>query len=331
MNAKLWVFLAVSGSLSGLVSAQQSLETAYRTTGSEVVAAFEPQRLVIQSSSAIILDGRKEIACGVVISPDGYILTKSSEVEQVKSLSVTVDRTKYSGAKIVAIDPIWDVALLKVEASGLVPVVYAESSDLPQGTWIVANGATTRTSRRILPGIISAKSREIPAAGGAVLGVIFKQESSKLEIEEITDGGGAKEAGLQPGDILVAVGDQETKELDDVLDALKDKKAGSFVKVTYLRGASKHTAQVRLAVRGELFEEVTRNDQMSGDYSRRRSGFPRVIQHDILGSAKTSGGPLLNMEGKCVGMNIARANRAESFGIPVEELKDIAARLLKEG
>ena len=62
----------------------------------------------------------------------------------------------------------------------------------------------------------------------------------------------------------------------------------------------------------------------------RRSGFPRVLQHDILGSSKIVGGPLLDLDGRCLGMNIARANRAESFAIPVEDLKDIAARLLKQ-
>jgi S1-C subfamily serine protease len=38
---------------------------------------------------------------------------------------------------------------------------------------------------------------------------------------------------------------------------------------------------------------------------------------------------LLNLDGRCVGMNIARANRAESFAIPVEELKVIAGKLMK--
>ena len=42
-----------------------------------------------------------------------------------------------------------DVALLKVDAEGLLPVDYAATSNVPQGTWVVANGATTRTTRRI--------------------------------------------------------------------------------------------------------------------------------------------------------------------------------------
>jgi serine protease Do len=55
-----------------------------------------------------------------------------------------------------------------------------------------------------------------------------------------------------------------------------------------------------------------------------------VLQHDILGSSKIVGGPLLDLEGRCLGMNIARANRAESFAIPVEDLREIAGRLMKQ-
>jgi serine protease Do len=52
------------------------------------------------------------------------------------------------------------------------------------------------------------------------------------------------------------------------------------------------------------------------------------MQHDILGSNRVTGGPLLDLEGRCIGMNIARANRAESFAIPVEDLKKLAARMM---
>ncbi len=312
-------------------AAQQNLETAYRTTGSAVVAAFEGPRSALQTSSAVIADGRKEVGYGVVISPDGLILTKASEVLEVKSLVITVDRTSYKDGKILMIDPTWDVALLKVDASGLIPVNYAPSSDLPQGSWVVANGVTSRTARRALAGIISAKIREIPAAGGAALGVILNPKSKLLEIKEVNEKSGAKEAGLQKGDVIVAIDGTKVKGMEDMGTALKDKKAGSVVKVTYMRDKEEATVEVRLSVRGELYaEQVSRNDQMSGEYSPHRSGFPRVMQHDILGSRKVEGGPLLDLDGRCVGMNIARANRAENYAIPVEDLQELAARLKKQ-
>jgi serine protease Do len=326
-----WILSVISAGLMLPALGQQSLDTAYRTTGTAVVAAFEPQRKVLQTSSAVILEGRKEIGYGVVISAGGLILAKASEVTSVAGLAVTVDETNYREVKVLAVDPTWDVALLKVDASGLVPVVYAETSGLPQGTWVVANGATTRTTRRLLAGVVSAKTREIPASGGAALGVILNPKAKGLEIDEVNEKSGAKEAGLKKGDVILTIEGKRVKKIEEIGEILKDRKAGSTVKMTFRREGKELIADVRLAARGEMFtDQMNRNDLMSGDFSPRRSGFPRVMQHDILGSRQVQGGPLLDLDGKCVGMNIARANRAESFAIPVEDLKEIAARLAKQ-
>jgi serine protease Do len=330
VNADLLKIL-LAGLLCAPLAAQQSLESDFRTTGREVTAAFEAQRAVLQTSSAVILDGRREINYGVVVSPDGHILTKASEIEGAAALGVVVDRAKFPEVKILATDPKWDVALLKVDAAGLVPVGYAETSDLPQGTWVVANGATSRTARRALAGVISAKSREIPAAGGAALGVVLAPKTKRLEVEEVTEGGGAHAAGLHKGDVILSLDGKRVSEIEDIAEALKERKAGESVTVLYRRGKQEFTAEVRLSAKAEMFADtMNRNDMMSGDFSKRRSGFPRVIQHDILGSSRITGGPLLDLDGRCVGMNIARANRAESFAIPVEELREIADRLIRQ-
>lgn len=328
MNAKFIPILLVLG-LSQSVQGVQSLESELRKNGETVVAVFEEQRAVLQKSSAVIRDGRKELAYGVVISADGYILTKASEVAKVSAISVTVDEAKFDNAKVVATDAAWDVALLKIEAQGLQPIQYASSSDIPQGTWVVANGATSGARRRALPGIISAKPREIAAHGGAALGVVLKSKTKALEIEDVNEKSGAQEAGLQKGDVIVMIDGKNVSKIEEMAALMKDKKAGSTVKVTYKRAGKAETVDVRLAAKGELFAQKSRNDQMSGDYSSRRTGFPRVIQHDVLGNKESTGGPLLNLEGLCIGMNIARADRAQSFAIPVEELKEIAARLMK--
>lgn len=313
------------------LAGQQSLDSAYRTTGTAVVAAFETPRAVLQSSSAVMLDGRKEVGYGVVISTTGHILVKASEFNDWKHPTVTVDRTNFPEPKLMAIDAEWDLALIKVEAVGLVPVVYAPNSSVPQGTWVAVNGATTRSNRRLLAGIVSAKVHEVPALGGTALGIRLNAKSKALAIEEVTDRSGAQAAGLQKGDVILSIAGQAVQRMDDISELLKDHKAGTQVKVTYRRGREVITTDVRLAVRSEMFTHpMNPNDQMSGDFSKRRSGFPRVLQHDILGNGKIVGGPLLDLDGRCLGMNIARANRAESFAIPVEDLKTLAEHLMKQ-
>jgi S1-C subfamily serine protease len=315
--------------LLGHAHAQQNLESAYRTTGPAVVAAFEPQRAVLQTSSAVLMDGRRESGYGVIVSDTGHILVKASEFAELKDPSVTVDRTNYPEIEKLAEDPAWDVALIKIDARDLVPVVYAPTSAVPQGTWVVTNGATSRSKRRLLAGIISAKIREIPAAGGAALGIVLDAKADGLVIDEVNEKSGAKDAGLEKGDVILRIEDKPVEKVADIAKILKDRKAGSIVKLTYKRGDVEATIEVRLAARGEMFtEQMNRNDMMSGDFSKRRSGFPRILQHDIFGSSRFVGGPLLDLEGRCIGMNIARANRAESFAIPVEDLREIADRLI---
>lgn len=323
--------LAIALAAHGGASAQQSLESAYRTTGPQVVAVFEEQRATLQRSSAVIQQGRTQLAYGTVVSVDGAVLTKASEIEDADSLTVVIDRRVFRDVEVAAVDPVWDVALLRVDADDLIPVVLADESaaEPDLGTWVVANGATSRTTRRALAGVISANARPIPTDGGAVLGVMLKAVDQGLEIENTVEGSGAERAGLQVGDIITEVAGKPVASPEDVVEAIGEGKPGERISITYLRDGDPATSEVPLTARGQLFNEemMTRNDMMSGDFSRRRSGFPRVLQHDILGNSSTVGGPLIDLEGRCVGMNIARANRSESFAIPAAELRELIARL----
>lgn len=312
------------------VSGQQSLESNFRMSGEGITGAFEEQREVIQKVSAVIYDGRDEIAYGIVVSEDGYILTKASEIEGIGNLDVRVDRDSFKEVKVVMVDTRWDVALLKVDAKDLVPADFAPDSDLAQGSWVIVNGATSRTRRRALAGVISANSREIAPAGGAVLGVQITEDEGKLEVKEVAEGSGAEEAGMQEGDIIAEVEGESVGKLEDLAKVIGEKEAGSTVRIKVKREKEELELDVRLSVRGELYKQLTRNDMMSGDFSERRSGFPRVIQHDVLANSDTMGGPVLDFEGKVIGMNIARANRAETFAIPVEELRELAEGMLAQ-
>jgi serine protease Do len=334
VNAKFFHPLLLLAVVAAPAVAQQSLESAFRTTGAEVTAAFEAQRAVLQTSSAVIQLGREQLAYGVVVSADGAILTKASEIDGKENLTVLVDRRTFRDVRVVATDPAWDVALLDVDADDLVPVSFidGDSGEMPHGTWVVANGATSRFARRALAGVISAKARTIPAAGGAGLGMMLKITDDGLLVEGLVDAGGAGRAGLAVGDIIKQVGGKDVTNTEEIAKAIGDRTTGDTIEVKYLRNGTEATVEVVLTAREELFGEemMSRNDQMSGDFSKRRSGFPRVIQHDILGNSSSVGGPLLDLDGRCLGMNIARANRAESFAIPVPEIREIADRLIQK-
>jgi S1-C subfamily serine protease len=221
------------------------------------------------------------------------------------------------------------VALLRVEADDLVPVNWVEGAEPGHGTWVVSNGSTSRLRRRVRVGIISANAREI--GGGTapvVLGVELKIDEERLSIRGVQEKSGAQEAGLKEGDVIREADGKKVSKVEDLQEVLKGKEPGDFLKVLIERDGEEKTYDVELRAREAIFEEEqSRNDAMSGRFSKRRSNFKRVLQHDIPLSERSVGGPLLNLDGRCVGMNIARANRSETFAIPAEEMLKIIQEL----
>ena len=72
-----------------------------------------------------------------------------------------------------------------------------------------------------------------------------------------------------------------------------------------------------------MFSELkNRNDRMSGKVSVRRTGFKRVIQHEVSLGPLDMGGPLFDLEGRLIGINIAKANRVEFFAIPISDIRE---------
>jgi S1-C subfamily serine protease len=324
-------FFALFFTITTAVQAFDTLESEFRTNGNMMHAVVTRAQQSLQEFSAVIYEGRKEAGYGIVASEEGYILGKLSELKPLKEIKIRVGDQEFSPVALVAEDVRWDVALLKIDAKGLKPAVFAETSDIGQGSWVVANGATSRSERRPMVGILSANFREIRVEGGAVLGIELKEDKEKIIVGNLPEISGAFKAGIRQGDIIVSLGGKKMKNRAAIAEFMKDRRVGEKLEVSYIRDGKEQKAEVELAGRADTYGiEKSRNDTMSGDVSKRRSGFPRVLQHDVQGTSKTVGGPLVDLDGKCIGMNIARANRAESFAIPVEELREISQRLLEE-
>ena len=67
---------------------------------------------------------------------------------------------------------------------------------------------------------------------------------------------------------------------------------------------------------------------MGSVLSNRRGGFPKILQHDTVIKPADCGGPLVDLDGKVVGINIARAGRSESYAIPSEAVRELLLPLM---
>lgn len=100
---------------------------------------------------------------GVIIRPDGYIVTNNHVVANATKISVTLNNNKTYEATVIGTDPATDIALIKIDADGLATLPFGDSDQLRLGEWVLAVGSPMGYQLRgtITAGIVSAKGRQM--------------------------------------------------------------------------------------------------------------------------------------------------------------------------
>ena len=106
------------------------------------------------------------LGSGVIIRPDGYIVTNNHVVNGADVIEVTLEDNHSYPAKLVGTDPATDIALLKIDAQDLPCIELGNSDDLRLGEWVLAIGSPYDLRSTITAGIVSAKGRSLPNYDG---------------------------------------------------------------------------------------------------------------------------------------------------------------------
>ncbi|HEV7333784.1 MAG TPA: Do family serine endopeptidase [Flavisolibacter sp.] len=122
---------------------------------------------------------------GVIITGDGYIVTNNHVVDGADELMVTLSNNKSYKGKVVGTDPSSDLAVVKIEATNLSYLTFANSDDVRLGQWVLAIGYPLNLDATVTSGIVSAKARSI--------GINSRQSKTPLEAFIQTD------AAINPG------------------------------------------------------------------------------------------------------------------------------------
>jgi Do/DeqQ family serine protease len=99
---------------------------------------------------------------GVIIREDGYIVTNNHVIDGATKIEVTLNSNQTYPATLVGTDPATDIALLKIDASGLPVIPFGDSDKLRLGEWVIAIGSPYDLRSTITAGIVSAKGRAMP-------------------------------------------------------------------------------------------------------------------------------------------------------------------------
>ncbi len=267
------------------------------------------------------IDG-KTVALGAVVDANGLVLTKASELHPGK-LTAWLSTGKEVAAEILGSEVENDVALVKVEARNLKPVEWA-TGRVNVGQWVVTPG-TAETPQAL--GIVSVAPRRIRHAR-ALIGIHLARNGASTKIDSVMEGLGAQQAGLKPGDQILAVNQIPVNEGPELVRRLREFREGQKVDLKVQRDDHEFETTVSLMrAKGDEDDSTDRIDRMGGAPSDRSQGFELAIQHDTVLKPWMCGGPLLNLEGKAVGLNIARAGRVATYALTSDVARRISDQL----
>ena len=304
----------------------------------DLLAPFKPLNARLGESTVRIRNDDKDVAFGTVVSDDGYILTKASELRGPSSVVLT-DGSVHD-VELVAVHKPTDLALLKLDlkkagVARLKPVRFADSKAAVMGQWLCAPGPR---SEPIGVGIVSVPTRTLTGPDKSDT-QNYNRGLLGVRSDDVKDDGGAKiksfspestgkEAGLEVGDVIVAVNGRPVKNQAGLVDVLSDYRKEEEVKVRVTRGDEKKEFTVTLGARkldplgldrGEVM------NKMGSRLSGRRTGFETVLQTDMIVDAENCGGPVCDLDGNVLGISIARAGRVETWVLPGEVIRPVLA------
>ena len=104
----------------------------------------------------------QSLGSGFIISADGYIMTNAHVVDSAEKITVRLTDKREFRAKVIGADKRTDVALLKIEATGLPKITVGDPNKLKVGEWVVAIGSPFGFDSSVTAGIVSAKGRSLP-------------------------------------------------------------------------------------------------------------------------------------------------------------------------
>src|SRR6266849_3338682 len=207
---------------------------------------------------------------GVLVDPKGYILTNNHVIENAQEIIVRLSDQRKFPARLIGRDPKTDLAVLKVDAPGPLPVAeLGDSSQLRVGQWAIAIGNPFGLDRTVTVGIVSATARTRVGvtqydnfiqtdasinpgnSGGPLLNIDGKVIGINTAIvatgqgigfsipinqaRDVMKGSPAEAAGLRAGDVVVELSGTPIKEVPDLQRRIAAVKPGQTLKLTVIR------------------------------------------------------------------------------------------------
>ena len=300
------------------------LNSLFTRSNPSFAAAFRPIVSKINASTARVICDGKETALGCVVGHDGWILTKASDLKEPIRVKLTDGRE--FAARWVGLHERHDLAVLKIAANGLTPIEWCDSNCAEVGNWVVCVG---QAADPVAFGVIGVATRSLPpsAINPGYLGIQLEPVEGGVKVVQVMKNTPATKAGILLDDVVLNLGGAKVPDPEAFMSAIQRFKPGDEVILVLKRGDAELNVKAVLGVRPTNSRGDFQN-ALGSELSQRKTGFTSVLQHDAVVKPIDCGSPLVDLEGRVVGLNICRKGRTESWAIPSETIRPLLSDLM---
>jgi serine protease Do len=294
-------------------------------SSTKVIKAFHDVVAKASESTVRVRSKGKDVALGIVVDPAGLILTKYGDLNG--DIKVVFKSGKELDATVVGAQDAYDIALLKVDAADLQPIEWRTAKDAIVGQFVASVGPN---GDAVAVGVVSVGSRKYVqndqppknlGTNTGYLGVRLEAAEGGAKVSEVNKQSPAEKAGVKVGDIVFEADGRKVLDQESLVNAVQRHKPKDEIELKIKRGDDRLTVKPILDRIPKQFQGRTNPQETFGNVlSNRRGGFPTILQHDTVLKPADCGGPLVDLYGRALGINIARAGRTESYAIPSEDV-----------
>lgn len=285
------------------------------------------------------------VAYATVVDPDGHAVTKRSQLRGANVGSGAWVRdaagTRHE-ARVVAVDAALDLALLEVAGLEAQPIEWATGAKVAPGQVLLTPRLGDQPPALGFAAIERRESERDVMAGpylGVMSEAMTKQEAKGAGVEQgvritqVVPGNPADEAGIRVGDVIVAVDGAPVSGRDGLRRRLLERAIGERVGIELVRGGERMRVEAELARRPDA-DAPRRGPRGAGrgntvtPISGRSSGFGDVLAHDAIVRPTQCGGPVVDLDGNAVGLNVARFDRTATHALDAVRVDAAVRRML---